>query len=295
MRVTIGTNIGLSEQVEEVFTMLKRARKQNPDSKIYIFGTTIHNPNYLDQYKDYNFVIIEDIKEIRKLSKTLKNAVVIFSSEGVEEEVENNLKARNIKYYDATYTRVKTIRKNIKKELKKSRQVIYIGDKDAYETQVSINISSKILFIDANENDLTKYQIKKNAVIFNSILLDELRISRILSKIRETQPNVEYVANYSPILVSRQENFQEVTNQYYLVLVGNKNSTSIQRLLDYEKIFFPDRPHLVFSSPKEIDEFINEYGIDYSKSVFINSGTSTTVEETLAIADYFKKLKKPKN
>lgn len=295
MRVTVGSNTGLSEQVENVFTMLKKARKQNPDKKIYIFGTTVHNPNYLEQYKDYNFETVEDLGEIRKLSKTLKNAVVIFSSEGVEEQVEANLKSRGVKYYDATYTRVKTIRKAIKKELNKSRQVIYIGDEKAYETQVSRSLSDKIIFIDTNENDLSKYQFKKNAVIFNSILLDELRITRLVGKIKEIQPNIEYVENYSPILVSRQENFQEVGNHYYLVLVGNKNSTSIQALLDYEKIFYPDRPHLVFSKPEEVEEFVNIYGIDYDKSVFINSGTSTTTEETLAVAEYFKKLKKPKN
>jgi 4-hydroxy-3-methylbut-2-enyl diphosphate reductase IspH len=295
MRVLVGSNMGLSAQNEEVFTLLKKARKQNPDAKIYIFGSTIHNPIYLKQYEDYNYEVVEDLKEIRRLAKTIKTAVVIFSSEGVEEEVEATLKERKIKYYDATYTRTRTVRKNIKKQLKTKRQVIYLGDKDAYETKVTLSISDKILFIDANENDLSSYEIKKNAVVYNSILLDELRITRILSKIREKQSEIEYVENYSPILISRQNNFQEVGNQKYLVLVGNKNSTSIQGLLEYEKVWFPDRPHLIFASPDEVLKFVEEYGIEYDKGVFINSGTSTTEEETLAVADCFRKLKKPRN
>lgn len=294
MNVTLIKPYGFCNGVKRAFSIVEKAIIENPNKKIYIIGSLIHNKLANDSLIRKNITIFESDEEKEQITyiESLKsNIIIIFPAHGHYKNVELLLNSKGIKFYD---TICPLLLKNLRiiKE-KPNAFYFYIGDKNHMECKsiISYMKNNHYQIIDKNNNDVTIIDgvEEEIIVISQSTCLGE-NTNRIKNLILSKYPKTNVNINLCNVVIEREKNLLKNlrTNHFSkTIIVGDGSSANTTNLLKLYYNYTKTKNNCFFIlNSNEIEKtYFNE-----DDNILITSGTSAPTEIVEKIYKDLKKL-----
>ena len=111
---------GFCAGVDRAIDIVNRALDKY-GAPVYVKHEVVHNKVVVDNLRDRGAVFVEEIDEIPD------DSLVIFSAHGVSSAVEDETKARNLNFFDATCPLVTKVHMEVKRHANANRDIILVG------------------------------------------------------------------------------------------------------------------------------------------------------------------------
>ena len=271
MKVELVKPQGYCGGVTKAIEMAFKAKKENPNQKIYVLGALVHNQTVIDDLTKHGIITILD-KDISRFLEDINDGVVIFTAHGHDEKLEEKVKRKGLKYYDATCPKVIDNANKIRAELKAGHQVIYIGQSGHKETEAVLSISKDISLYDIKL--LFNYQLitDKSPFVINQTTLNYFSLKDVHNDILSHLPQARIANEVCVASRKRQEAVANINQDTDLIIiVGDKTSSNTKKLYEIA----------ISTHPNAICYFVHDlldlkqkelYGF---KKATISSGAST--------------------
>lgn len=268
--------------VKNSIKIISDVLKKDYPKPIYLIGTLIHNKNVTNAIKNKGIIIVPEDKVWDEISSIKGTAII--SADSLDLASINLLKNNGVNVIDATCPIVKKIHENIRSYLDK-RAVLYIGNKDHFETKAVLKEDSSIILI-KDEADIDKLDPNTPYYLANQTTLSLDYVSRLenyaLNKLNDVVISND-ICNTTKMRQSSITKAKEL-----VIVVGDKTSSNSNRLAEIAK---ENNQNSFFI------ETINDLaGIDLEKykEVYITSGASTPDAITNEVICYLENYPKKK-
>ncbi|MCL2571616.1 MAG: bifunctional 4-hydroxy-3-methylbut-2-enyl diphosphate reductase/30S ribosomal protein S1 [Defluviitaleaceae bacterium] len=121
MKITVAKSAGFCAGVARAVDTVYSELATHPDRKLATLGQLIHNRTVTDDLAAKGVKIINNIDEIQ-------DETIVIRSHGIPFQVEEELKARGIKYIDRTCPCVKAVHRRAMDAVKSGRTLIVLGE-----------------------------------------------------------------------------------------------------------------------------------------------------------------------
>ena len=111
---------GFCAGVERAVEILQRAIDLL-GAPVYVKHEVVHNKAVVDDLKERGAVFIEEISDVPD------DSIIIFSAHGVSSKIEESVKSRNLKFFDATCPLVTKVHMEVMRHGRANRDIILIG------------------------------------------------------------------------------------------------------------------------------------------------------------------------
>ena len=238
---------------------------------VYVRHEIVHNEFVVENLRSQGAIFVEELSEIKNKSRP-----VIFSAHGVPKEIIEEAKLSNINYIDATCPLVTKVHREAEILAKNQFNIIFIGHKDHPEVigtmgQIDNNYITLVENKDDVENYFPKIQNNKFAYITQTTLSVDDTLE-IISLLKKKYPSIKepIKSDICYATTNRQEAVKKIAKKCDLFLVvGSKNSSNSQRLVEVAKKFGCRESILIYSNKElPIDKIKN------SRNIGITSGAS---------------------
>jgi 4-hydroxy-3-methylbut-2-enyl diphosphate reductase len=206
-------------------------------SPVYVRHEIVHNKQVVDELKEKGAIFIEEISEIKDLSRP-----VIFSAHGVAKTVPEEAKIKNLFYVDATCPLVSKVHRESEMLHKKGFGIILIGHKNHPEVIGTMGQlpSGSIKLIETSE-DVKKLDVKlftKPQAYITQTTLSVDDTAEIIFALKDKFKNIK-----APIkqdicyaTTNRQSAVKEIAPKCDMFFViGSRNSSNSVRLVEVAK------------------------------------------------------------
>ena len=259
-------------------------KKKHPDKNIYVFGLLVHNEEVRKELDSSGITTIE-IKEdaaLEQLNKFSKDDVVIFTAHGHPLEYEQVLNSKGVLFYDATCSRVK----ECFDQIKRAREVIYIGKKHHPETNAALTMNKNAHLYDINEGFDYSALTSDSPLVINQTTLSFIELETIHQEIKNKLPHAIFAEEICNATLLRQKAISELDDSVdTLIIAGSKKSSNTMKLYEIAKAKHPNKQIVLINNVDELKELHLSF-----KNVVIASGTSTSIETINKIKDYLSSL-----
>ena len=252
--------------VSNAIQLAYKARKENPDKKVYVLGMLVHNNFVVEELQKKDIQIALDINEIPD------GEVIIFSAHGHKKELDEIAKEKNLIVYDSICPKVLSNIELIEENIKMGHNVIYIGQKGHPEAEACLSLHNKVMLY--TNNLLENYQIKndREPLVINQTTLSLLDIQDIHKAILNTIPHARIANEICGSTRLRQEAILNLEDDVDLiVVVGDNNSSNTKRLLEVAKASHPKVESIMISDASALDMSV----CANKNHIVISSGAST--------------------
>jgi 4-hydroxy-3-methylbut-2-enyl diphosphate reductase len=259
---------GFCAGVDRAIEMVELALKKW-GSPIYVRHEIVHNKHVVHDLKKKGAVFIE------KLNECPVDRPVIFSAHGVPKKVPEEAQKRQMLFVDATCPLVTKVHNEIKRYYDKGYKIIMIGHRGHPETIGTMGQlpEGEVLLVentaDVEKMDLSEYP-KLAYVTQTTLSIDDTKeIAIALNKKFPTieNPKKEDICYAT---TNRQEEVKRLVKHVDLMLVvGSKNSSNSQRLVDVAKNSGCTKSYLIEDYKK-----IDWIKVKEANSIGITSGAS---------------------
>jgi 4-hydroxy-3-methylbut-2-enyl diphosphate reductase len=259
---------GFCAGVDRAIEMVELALKKW-GSPIYVRHEIVHNKHVVHDLKKKGAVFIE------KLNECPVDRPVIFSAHGVPKKVPEDAQKRQMLFVDATCPLVTKVHNEIKRYYDKGYKIIMIGHRGHPETIGTMGQlpEGEVLLVentaDVEKMDLSEYP-KLAYVTQTTLSIDDTKeIAIALNKKFPTieNPKKEDICYAT---TNRQEEVKRLVKHVDLMLVvGSKNSSNSQRLVDVAKNSGCTKSYLIEDYKK-----IDWIKVKEANSIGITSGAS---------------------
>lgn len=271
MEITLAKNYGFCFGVSKALQIAKQTALDNPNEKIFMLNKIVHNQSVVDEIKQLGIIIYDDNRSLEEKISSINEGIIIFSAHGHDKKLDDIALKKGLKVVDATCQRVKQNEKSILKALNENKKVIYVGIKNHPETNASLSLSNKIIFLDFFNPDYSLINKNDNVSIHNQTTLIQSELNNIYEKIKEITDNIDIKNDICYATSLRQESLNEVTDEDVIFILGDKISSNSTRLYEVAKNKYPSLPVFQISNLDEIQKLdLSKY-----KKGFISAGTST--------------------
>lgn len=257
---TAGYCFGVNKAVNNVFTLIEEGTR-----KIFTLGPVIHNEQVVKNLENRGVKVANCVEEVED------GGHVVIRAHGVTPEVYDKLKARNLKYSDATCPYVQRIHKLVEDRVKEHDNVIIVGDKDHPEV-VGINgwCGNKAIIIDSEEDvDNIPDNLENVCVVAQTTLTNE-KWEIINKKLKNKFENYKRFDTICSATVKRQTEATELAQKVDMMLViGGKDSSNTRKLTQISSSYCP-RTYQIETSGE-----IPPVDIKNIKRIGITAGAST--------------------
>ncbi|MDR0931163.1 MAG: bifunctional 4-hydroxy-3-methylbut-2-enyl diphosphate reductase/30S ribosomal protein S1 [Clostridiales bacterium] len=238
MRVVLAKNHGFCYGVKRAINMIYQAiddntlAKKNGDAsrQIYTYGEIIHNKNVLEDLKNKNVKIANNIDEIAD------DSVVVIRSHGATKDDMQKLAIKKVEVINATCPSVLKIHRIVEENYNNGYRIIIFGDKSHPEVIATNSYAQNSAFI-TNSPDASDVPVDKNVIVVAQTTADK-------NKFKEFCINFEKIAKKACILYhvfdticsateNRQNEAQDLAEKMdAMLIIGGKNSSNTQKLFD---------------------------------------------------------------
>lgn len=287
MKINIITPQGYCGGVKNALNIVYKSIDDTSIPKpIYLLGSIIHNHHVIDDLKSKGIILIEEKGTPRfDLLDQINKGTVIFSAHGVSDRVYKKANEKGLHIIDTTCPNVLLIHKNIKEKINAGYACIYIGTKNHPECEGVLEISSKIILIEAIEQIENIDISDKKIYITNQTTLSLFQTEHIYSKLIEKYPNAIIDNKICNATTIRQ---QAILNQEPVdlcIIVGDKNSSNTKKLVTASESM---GIHTVLVDNLDELKKLDFYNIN---SISISSGASTPEYIVKEIIEYLQSKK----
>jgi 4-hydroxy-3-methylbut-2-enyl diphosphate reductase len=265
---------GFCKGVSKAINKTKQIIQENPNSKIYLLGSLVHNEAINTEIAKRVTIIKENKLEF---IQNLKEGIIILPAHGVEKNILEYLNGSNLTTYSCTCVDVLELFSLIQKYIEQNYELLFIGVKGHPEANAALSISPNIHLIET-KNDLLVLE-KKPYIILSQTTMSVLDTKEIIQTAQEMFPEAFYVNSQCQATFLRQKAILELEGTYDLIIiVGDKMSSNGLRL--YQLALTKGKALYV----KNLQELL-ENDLTNIQSVAISSAASTPnylVEEIVA-------------
>ena len=199
---------------------------------IYVKHEVVHNKTVVSDLKSKGAIFIEEISDVPD------DSIVIFSAHGVSKNIEDDVKKRNLKYFDATCPLVTKVHMEVMRHGRADQDVILIGHAGHPEVEGTLGryFSKKgSIYLVENIQDAENIQVDQVSniafVTQTTLSLDET--AEIIDTLKSRFPEITGPKNDDICYAT--QNRQDAVKQLALeneiiVVVGSKNSSNSNRL-----------------------------------------------------------------
>lgn len=263
---TSGFCYGVKRAIEGSLEQLKKYKK------IYCLGEIVHNEQVIADLESNGMEFINDINEV-------EDTEVILRAHGVEKEIYEIAKIRNIKLIDYTCPNVLKIHDIAREYRDKGYYIFLVGKKTHPENIGTSSYCGKNDFVIENENEVSEAIKKfeesnlKDLLIIVQTTFNEKKFEFIENQIKQKiNPTINLVVKNTICAATsqRQKETEDISKQVeFMIIIGGKNSSNTQKLYEIAKNNCENA--ILIQNPNEINlEKIKKYN-----KIGVMAGAST--------------------
>ncbi|MFN0117258.1 MAG: 4-hydroxy-3-methylbut-2-enyl diphosphate reductase [Elusimicrobiota bacterium] len=234
MRLFVVSPRGFCAGVRRAIDIVDLALEKFP-SPVYVRREIVHNKLVVEDFKKRGVIFIDEVSEAPA------GSTVVFSAHGISPEVRNLSKDRNLKTIDATCPLVTKVHLEVHRFLKEGYSLVLIGHKDHDEVIGTMGEApGQIQLVEkAHDVDNLKILNPNMVMILTQTTLSVDETKGLMAAIRSRFPNAKTPPKDDICYATqnRQDAVRELLNLKInlLLVVGSKNSSNSQRLVDVAK------------------------------------------------------------
>ena len=223
---------GFCAGVDRAIDIVNRALDKY-GAPVYVKHEVVHNKVVVDNLRDRGAVFVEEIDEIPD------DSLVIFSAHGVSSAVEDETKARNLNFFDATCPLVTKVHMEVKRHANANRDIILVGHEGHPEVEGTmgrhINKDNSSIYLVQDEQDAKNIEIKNTnnlaLVTQTTLSVDETKSIIAILKTRFPLINIPKKDDICYATQNRQDAVKQLALESdFLIVVGSSNSSNSNRL-----------------------------------------------------------------
>ena len=271
IKIYLAAPRGFCAGVDRAIEIVKKTLNKY-GSPVYVRHEIVHNKNVVESLKQLGAIFVEEISEIKDLSRP-----VIFSAHGVPKKIPEEAKLKNIFYVDATCPLVSKVHRETEQLYKKGFEIVLIGHKDHPEvigTMGQLPSGSIKLIETVDEVKDLKYSGPLAYVTQTTLSIDDT--SEIIQELKKKFPKVKgpIKEDICYATTNRQTAVKKIApNCEMFFVLGSRNSSNSARLVEVAKKSGCKNSELIFFGKKApIDRIKN------CKTIGLSSGASAPEE-----------------
>ena len=148
MEIIVGKTSGFCYGVKTTIEKTEKILEDNKSDKIYCLGELVHNKTIIDDFKAKGIKFVNDIEEAKKTT--------IIRAHGIEKNIYEKAKRRNIELIDLTCPSVLKIHEIVEKYAKNDYYIFLVGKKEHPETIGTYSFCGKNSCIISKSSDVEK-------------------------------------------------------------------------------------------------------------------------------------------
>ena len=235
IKIYLAAPRGFCAGVDRAIEIVKKALDKY-GSPVYVRHEIVHNKNVVESLKKLGAVFVEELSEIKDVSRP-----VIFSAHGVSSEVKKEAITKKIDFTDATCPLVLKVHFEAKRHFDNGFHIFLIGHKGHPEVDGTMGqIPKNSITLLENENDINSLDIDKYdkvALITQTTLSvdDTAKLIKLLKKkfpdiIEPPREDICYATT------NRQMAVKSIANKCDAIyVIGGDNSSNSIRLVEVAK------------------------------------------------------------
>ena len=271
IKIYLAAPRGFCAGVDRAIEIVKKTLNKY-GSPVYVRHEIVHNKNVVESLKQLGAIFVEEISEIKDLSRP-----VIFSAHGVPKKIPEEAKLKNIFYVDATCPLVSKVHRETEQLYKKGFEIVLIGHKDHPEvigTMGQLPSGSIKLIETVDDVKDLKYSGPLAYVTQTTLSIDDT--SEIIQELKKKFPKVKgpIKEDICYATTNRQTAVKKIApNCEMFFVLGSRNSSNSARLVEVAKKSGCKNSELIFYGKKvPIDRIKN------CKTIGLSSGASAPEE-----------------
>jgi 4-hydroxy-3-methylbut-2-enyl diphosphate reductase len=248
---------------------------------VYVKHEIVHNKTVCDDLRAKGAIFIEEVAEVPE------GSVCIFSAHGVAPAVREQAQQRKLYAIDATCPLVSKIHIEINRFAREGNEIIYIGHKGHPEVVGVMGICPEITQIVDTPEDVGMLTVKdpEKLVYLSQTTLSVDECNSVIAALKKRFPSIKsppsddicYATTNRQAAVKSAVKLCDV-----LIVVGSKNSSNSNRLVDTSKSLGTEA-YLVDNLSE-----IQDSWLEGSKTLGLTAGASAPEYLIQEIADHFK-------
>ncbi len=261
MKVKLAKTAGFCMGVRRAMNIvLDAANKQK--GKLYTHGPLVHNPQAIEMLKQKGVEVLGD--------EPVTDATVIIRAHGITPEERREIKRAGNTLCDATCPHVARAQAIIKRETRKGRQALIIGDKGHAEVNGLLGFAGENGFVIENTADVDALPEIESACVIAQTTQDRKTFDEIVGRIKAKVPDSKVFDTICDSTNMRQKEVTELAGEVdAMIIVGGKNSANTRRL--YEISLATGTPSFHIEDENELDDL----GLEKYENVGVMAGAST--------------------
>ena len=237
MEIIVGKTSGFCYGDKTTIEKTEKILEDNKSDEIYCLGELVHNKTIIDDFKAKGIKFVNDIEEAKKTT--------IIRAHGIEKNIYEKAKRRNIELIDLTCPSVLKIHEIVEKYAKNDYYIFLVGKKEHPETIGTYSFCGKNSCIISKSSDVekalenfSKTNLDKTLIIVQTTY-SKKEFKEIVEKIKENLPQnilLEIKNTICKATELRQEETKSMSKKVDLmVIVGGKNSSNTNKLYEIAK------------------------------------------------------------
>lgn len=237
MEIIVGKTSGFCYGVKTTIEKTEKILEDNKSDEIYCLGELVHNKTIIDDFKAKGIKFVNDIEKAKKTT--------IIRAHGIEKNIYEKAKRRNIELIDLTCPSVLKIHEIVEKYAKNDYYIFLVGKKEHPETIGTYSFCGKNSCIISKSSDVekalenfSKTNLGKTLIIVQTTY-SKKEFEEIVEKIKENLPQnilLEIKNTICKATELRQEETKSMSKKVDLmVIVGGKNSSNTNKLYEIAK------------------------------------------------------------
>jgi len=261
-QIIITQNAGFCFGVERATNIAFDASKEF-DKDIYTLGPIIHNPQVVKALEDDGVAVGEDIDEITR-------GTVIIRSHGVNADILEKAKAKNLKVLDATCPFVKKAQKKAEALSNEGYAVLIVGDSNHPEVQAMVSYVKGQVFVAGSADEAKKLpQLDKLGIVAQTTQSHK-NFYGIIKVCMDKSPDIRiYNTICDATQVRQDESIELAKNVECVIVIGGYNSANTKRLVSLCSEIQANTHHI-----ESADE-IEDSWLEGAEKIGITAGAST--------------------
>ncbi len=270
IKIFLASPRGFCAGVERAIDIVEKTI-QKYGTPVYVRHEIVHNKQVVENLKKKGTVFVEELSEIKDLSRP-----VIFSAHGVPKNVPEEAKQKNLFFIDATCPLVSKVHRESEQLFRKGYDIILIGHKNHPEVvgtmgqlpKGSIRLIEKVDEV----GDLRPSEFKKPVAYITQTTLSVDDTGEIIKQLKTKFPDIKEPVkeDICYATTNRQKAVKKIApNCDMFFVIGSRNSSNSLRLVEVAKKAGCNNSELIyFGKELPIEKIKN------SKKIGISSGAS---------------------
>ena len=287
INISLANPRGFCAGVERAILIVEQAISKF-GAPIYVRHEVVHNKFVIDDLKNKGAIFVDNVKDIPAGSH------VIFSAHGVSKLVKSDAKESKLIPIDATCPLVTKVHREVNKMYDEQYHIIMIGHKGHPEVEGTMGQIEKkspdaSIYLIENKEDITNLTIPLNKKISyvsqTTLSVDDTQV--IIDALKNKYPNIEgpKSSDICYATQNRQDAIKKmVTDQDLIIIVGSKNSSNSNRLVEIAKKMGVEA-YLV-DNPNSFDANI----LSGKMRIGLSAGASAPEAQVQLVIDYIRQF-----